>query len=47
MGCREATQQVIFKPSQLNLEVVLLRGQLRLGKCTQNSSKLHIFPIRY
>lgn len=32
MGCREAIQQVVLQPFKLNLEVVLLCGQLHLGK---------------
>lgn len=38
MGCREPIQQVVLQPLELNLEVVLLRGQVHLQKHAQNSS---------
>lgn len=36
MGCREPIQQIVLQPLELNLEVVLLHGQLHLGKRAQN-----------
>ena len=38
MSCREPIQQVVLQPLELNLEVVLLRGQRHLQKHAQNSS---------
>lgn len=46
VGRRESIQQVVLQPLELNLEMVLLYGQLHLRKCKQdNSVFLHQYFI--